>query len=345
MACFHLVKVFVSILRYPRYFYSCLWEASREFSASYHSSMHLSQVHALPWPLLFCPVSYAIFICFLCSIFCVFDTHLAVTSQSPHWCHGKLATAPQSFVKVGKSNSKSEVARGQSREKGLPTPSALPLLSPPRPPSLSSYAAQNGLGSRSPPHELSKWRGKAVSPWPTDEAMTTTANVDHCNTECSRLWFGGGGRAGGGRSAGGGARAGGGMGRTDGRRGAIRSKVTLRLPPPLSPPLLFLRSGKLQHLEVSCTLETYRHARARKAASENLRWIPIGRLLCWRALSGPSFRPSRTASRTRPRRRRRRQSLSDHRSGDRALCLAGRRSTLPCAMPWEGGRARERTLS
>ena len=221
----------MSILRYPRYFYSCLWEASREFSASYHSSMHLSQVHALPWPLLFCPVSYAIFICFLCSIFCVFDTHLAVTSQSPHWCHGKLATAPQSFVKVGKSNSKSEVARGQSREKGLPTPSALPLLSPPRPPSLSSYAAQNGLGSRSPPHELSKWRGKAVSPWPTDEAMTTTANVDHCNTECSRLWFGGGGRAGGGRSAGGG------MGRTDGRRGAIRSKVTLRLRPPLSPPL------------------------------------------------------------------------------------------------------------
>ena len=131
----------------------------------------------------------------------------------------------------------------------------------------------------------------------------------------------------------------------DAAGGAIRSKVTLRLPPPLSPPLLFLRSGKLQHLEVSCTLETYRHARARKAAAENLRGIPIGRLLCWRALSGPSFRPSRTASRTRPRRRRRRQSLSDHRSGDRALCLAGRRSTLPCAMPWEGGRARERTAN
>ena len=172
--------------------------------------MHLSQVHALPWPLLFCPVSYAIFICFLCSIFCVFDTHLAVTSQSTHWCHGKLATAPQSFVKVGKSNSKSEVARGQSREKGLPTPSALPLLSPPVPLILCRTKWSWFTFTASRTLEVA-WQGsQSLADRRSDDDDDERRPLQH-RMQSTSVWRWRA-RAGGGRSAG--VRAGGGMGRT-----------------------------------------------------------------------------------------------------------------------------------
>ena len=116
-------------------------------------------------------------------------------------------------------------------------------------------------------------------------------------------------------------------GRADRRRrewtadDATRSKATIGFAPSSSSASPSLRSSSsLQHLEVSCTLETYGHGRARSV-------ISVG---CF-AHSGPSFRPSRTDTQTeRPTGRPAGLALTTE-------AKAGRGGD------WRGGRANERT--
>ena len=174
---------------------------------------------------------------------------IKAASQPPRRCYGNLATALQSFVEVGNSNSKSEVARGQLREKGL---LSLSLSLPPLPLSLSHLIPHKTVLVHV--HRLTNSpSGKAVigRPTATDGAterpttphrrprprpplpsMTTTTST---TATLNALDFWAGGRTGGG-----------GSGRPTTRHGVKQPSVSRRrrrqppsLPPSLSP-LLFL---------------------------------------------------------------------------------------------------------
>ena len=207
---------------------------------------------------------------------------ITAASQPPRRCYGKLATALQSFVEVGNSNSKSEVARGQLRKKG-PPPLSLSLLMPHKRSWFTFTASRTLQVARQSSADRDR-RGDGVRP--TDRPTNRTAapaaaaasvddddNVEDCNADLlNALDFGGevaGGRAG----------TGGGSGRLPTRHEVKQPSSSAFAP---RPPCNTLRSPARSR----CTGTVGGRGRlARDTGS-------------WLCPSGPSFRPSRTDRQT-----------------------------------------------